>query len=134
MNNMIKNKAIGYYVSCASAVIGLISGVLLWIYGTAVDDFYAVPPCLLIIGAILVGISLAKHIQWMAILPGCCYIGSFAIYLSSQLDNISGRISNNGIGITGTSLNAMFTFFGLMLTATILSVIASFMKQSEEDF
>lgn len=65
------------------------------------------------------------------ILPGVCYMGAAATYISSQLVNISAKISGNGLGETGTSI-PMITFFVIaMLITIIFAILSSFMKQTK---
>ena len=58
---------------------------------------------------------------------------ALGLYITSQMGNISGRLSDTGFGATGTSLQMLIAFCVLMLAATILALISSFMKQTKEN-
>jgi hypothetical protein len=124
-----KKKTRDFYVGCASASLALITGIVLFIYGAAVGDFYAVAPVILIAGAVIAMIGLLKNIRFLAIIPGACYMVAVGLYVTSQMGNISGQLSETGFGATGTSLIMLVLFCVLMVIATILAIIASFMDQ-----
>ncbi len=125
-------KTLGFYIGLISAAIALITGIALLIYGNAVKDFYAIPPVILIIGAVVAAVGLLKNIHFLAIVPGVCYMASVALYVTSQIGNISGRLSDTGFGATGTTLEMLIAFCVLMVAAAILALVASFMKQYQE--
>lgn len=127
-----KKKSLGFSVGFVSAIIALITGVALLIYGAVVGDAYAVSPALLVIGALIAGAGLLKDIHFLAIFPGICYMAAMGLYISSQLGNISGQLSETGFGATGTSLGMLIAFCVLMGVATILTLVSSFMQQYKE--
>lgn len=124
-----KKKTLGSKIGFVSAGLALVTGVALLIYGAAVGDNYVVAPAILAVGAIVAALGLLKNIPFLAIIPGACYLSAMGMYITSQMGNISGRLSDTGFGATGTSLEMLITFCVLMLVATILSVVASFMNQ-----
>lgn len=128
---MLKDRTIGFYVGCVSAILALVTGIVHLIYSNAVSDVYMIAPVLLIVGAVVSGLALFGNIDFLHIVPGVCYIAAFALYLSSQLGNISAKLSANGVGDTGTSLNMLIALLVLMCVATILAVAACFMKQQK---
>ena len=128
----IKKKSLGFCIGFVSAAIALITAIVLLIYGGAVGDFYAIPSVILVIGAALGVVGLMKNIPALAICPGVCYMAALALYVTSQMGNISGRLSDTGFGATGTTLEMLITFCVLMVVATILALVASFMKQGKE--
>ena len=124
-----KKKAIGFYVGSASAAVALITGVFMLVYTNVVKDINLLPPVLLLVGVVIAAIGLVKDIPALAILPAACYMASLAFYLSSQLNNISGRLSGNGIGVTNTTLGMLILFCVLMGVGALLALVASFMTQ-----
>ena len=124
-----KKKAKGFYIGFISAIIALITGVVLFIYGNAVGDSYAVAPVVLAVGAIVAIAGLLKVIHFLAIIPGICYMASVALYVTSQVGNISGQLSETGFGATGTSLGMLILFCALMVIPALLAIISSFMEQ-----
>ena len=127
-----KKRTLGFTIGFISAVIALVTGIVLWIYGSAVGDHYAVAPIILILGACIALVGLVKKLPFLSILPGTAYITAMSLYISSQMGNISGRLSDTGFGATGTELGMLIAFCVLMLVATILALVTSFMQQSKE--
>ena len=127
-----KKKSLGFNIGFVSAVVALITGVVLLIYGSVVGDAYAVSPALLVIGAVIAGIGLLKNIHILAIVPGICYMAALGLYISSQVGNISGQLSETGFGATGTALEMLIAFCVLMVAAALLALVSSFMKQNQE--
>ena len=131
MNNAFKNRPAGFYVGCVSAVIALVTAFYHLGYSNAVGDAYNIVPVILIIGAAISALALLKDIHFLNIVPGVCYISAFALYLSSQMGNISAKLSANGVGNTGTSLSNLIAILVLVLVSTVLAVAACFMKQKK---
>lgn len=127
----MKKKALGFYIGFVSAAIALITGVVLLIYGNVVGDAYAVSPAILMIGAVIAIVGLLKNIHFLAIVPGACYMAAVAMYVTSQLGNISGLLSETGFGATGTSLGMLILFCVLMVVAALLAAVSSFMEQNK---
>ena len=127
----IKKNTMGFKVGFISAVLAFVTGIALLIYGAAVGDAYAVASVVLVVGAIVGALGLVKNIPALAILPGAAYMAAMGLYITSQMGNISGRLSDTGFGATGTSLEMLITFCVLMVVATILAVVSSFMKQAK---
>lgn len=127
-----KKKTLGFTIGFISAVIALVTGIVLWIYGSAVGDHYAVAPIILILGACIALVGLVMKLPFLSILPGAAYMTAMGLYITSQMGNISGRLSDTGFGATGTELGMLIAFCVLMLVATILALVTSFMKQSKE--
>lgn len=127
-----KKRTLGFTIGFISAVIALVTGIVLWIYGSAVGDHYAVAPIILILGACIALVGLVMKLPFLSILPGAAYMTAMGLYISSQMGNISGRLSDTGFGATGTELGMLIAFCVLMLVATILALVTSFMKQSKE--
>lgn len=125
-------KTLGFYIGLISAAIALITGIALLVYGNVVGDFYAIPPVVLIIGAVIAAVGLLKNVHFLAIVPGVCYMAAVALYVTSQIGNISGRLSDTGFGATGTTFEMLIAFCVLMVVATLFALIASFMKQYKE--
>lgn len=109
MSGIFKEKPLGFYIGLVSPVLSVIVAIIILLYGMSVNDFYAIPPVLLLIGAGCACVGLFCKIHFFMILPGVCYMGAAATYISSQLVNISAKISGNGLGETGTSI-PMITF------------------------
>ena len=124
-----KKKATGFYIGFVSAIIALVTGIVLLAYGTAVGDTYVVSPVVLVVGALIGIAGLLKDVHCLAIAPGVFYMVAVALYVTSQMGNISGQLSETGFGATGTSLTMLILFCVLMVLATFLAVIASFMEQ-----
>jgi len=127
-----KKRTPGFTIGFISAVIALVTGIVLWIYGSAVGDHYAVAPIILILGACIALVGLVMKLPFLSILPGAAYMTAMGLYITSQMGNISGRLSDTGFGATGTELGMLIAFCVLMLVATILALVTSFMKQSKE--
>jgi hypothetical protein len=127
-----KKRTLGFTIGFISAVIALVTGIVLWIYGSAVGDHYAVAPIILILGACIALVGLVMKLPFLSILPGAAYMTAMGLYITSQMGNISGRLSDTGFGATGTELGMLIAFCVLMLVATILALVTSFMKQSKE--
>ena len=127
-----KKRTLGFTIGFISAVIALVTGIVLWIYGSAVGDHYAVAPIILILGACIALVGLVMKLPFLSILPGAAYMTAIGLYITSQMGNISGRLSDTGFGATGTELGMLIAFCVLMLVATILALVTSFMKQSKE--
>lgn len=127
-----KKRTPGFTIGFISAVIALVTGIVLWIYGSAVGDYYAVAPIILILGACIALVGLVMKLPFLSILPGAAYMTAMGLYITSQMGNISGRLSDTGFGATGTELGMLIAFCVLMLVATILALVTSFMKQSKE--
>ena len=127
-----KKRTLGFTIGFISAVIALVTGIVLWIYGAAVADSYAVAPIILILGACIALLGLVMNLPFLSILPGAAYMTAMGLYITSQMGNISGRLSDTGFGATGTELGMLIAFCVLMLVATILALVTSFMKQSKE--
>lgn len=125
----MKEKTNGFYVGLAAAVIACVAGIALYLYANAVADPYPLAPGLLIAGAVIALLALFSNVHFLLLVPGVAYIAAFALYLSSQMENISAKLSANGVGDTGTSLTALGVFLALMLLAAILSVVSCYMKQ-----
>lgn len=131
MSGIFKEKPLGFYIGLVSPVLSVIVAIIILLYGMSVNDFYAIPPVLLLIGAGCACVGLFCKIHFFMILPGACYMGAAATYISSQLVNISAKISGNGLGETGTSI-PMITFFVIaMLITIIFAILSSFMKQTK---
>lgn len=128
-----KKKTLGFNIGFISAFIALITGIALLIYGAAVGDTYAVAPAVLVVGALVAALGLVKNIPVLAIIPGAAYMTAMGLYITSQMGNISGRLSETGFGATGTSLEMLIAFCVLMLAAAILALVSSFMKQTKEN-
>lgn len=126
---MMLQKKAGFYIGFVSAIIALITGVALFIYGNAVGDSYVVAPVVLIVGAFVGIVGHLKSIHFLAIIPGICYMASVALYVTSQVGNISGQLSETGFGATGTSLGMLILFCVLIVVSALLAVVASFMEQ-----
>ena len=127
-----KKRTLGFTIGFISAVIALVTGIVLWIYGSAVGDHYAVAPIILILGACIALVGLVMKLPFLSILPGAAYMTAMGLYITSQMGNISGRLSDTGFGATGTELGMLIAFCVLMLVATLLALVTSFMKQSKE--
>ena len=127
-----KKRTLGFTIGFISAVIALVTGIVLWIYGSAVGDHYAVAPIILILGACIALVGLVMKLPFLSILPGAAYMTAMGLYITSQMGNISGRLSDTGFGATGTELGMLIAFCVLMLVAAILVLVTSFMKQSKE--
>lgn len=127
-----KKRTLGFTIGFISAVIALVTGIVLWIYGSAVGDHYAVAPIILILGACIALVGLVMKLPFLSILPGAAYMTAIGLYITSQMGNISGRLSDTGFGATGTELGMLIAFCVLMLVATLLALVTSFMKQSKE--
>lgn len=127
-----KKKAPGFYVGSVSAVITLITGIVMLVYTNMIKDIYLAPPILLVVGAVIAAIGLWKNVSFLAIFPAACYLASLGMYVSSQLNNISGRLSGNGIGVTNTTLEMLILFCVLMGVGALLALVASFMNQYKE--
>ena len=127
-----KKRTLGFTIGFISAVIALVTGIVLWIYGAAVGDHYAVAPIILILGACIALVGLVMKLPFLSILPGAAYMTAMGLYITSQMGNISGRLSDTGFGATGTGLGMLIAFCVLMLVAAILALVTSFMKQSKE--
>ena len=127
-----KKRTPGFTIGFISAVIALVTGIVLWIYGSAVGDHYAVAPIILILGACIALLGLVMNLPFLSILPGAAYMTAMGLYITSQMGNISGRLSDTGFGATGTELGMLIAFCVLMLVATILALVTSFMQQSKE--
>jgi hypothetical protein len=127
-----KKRTLGFTIGFISAVIALVTGIVLWIYGSAVGDHYAVAPIILILGACIALVGLVMKLPFLSILPGAAYMTAMGLYITSQMGNISGRLSDTGFGATGTELGMLIAFCVLMLVATILALVTSFMQQSKE--
>ena len=127
-----KKRTLGFTIGFISAVIALVTGIVLWIYGSAVGDHYAVAPIILILGACIALVGLVMKLPFLSILPGAAYMTAMGLYIPSQMCNISGRLSDTGFGATGTELGMLIAFCVLMLVATILALVTSFMQQSKE--
>lgn len=127
-----KKRTPGFTIGFISAVIALVTGIVLWIYGSAVGDHYAVAPIILILGACIALVGLVMKLPFLSILPGAAYMTAMGLYITSQMGNISGRLSDTGFGATGTELGMLIAFCVLMLVATILALVTSFMQQSKE--
>ena len=127
-----KKRTLGFTIGFISAVIALVTGIVLWIYGSAVGDHYAVAPIILILGACIALVGLVMKLPFLSILPGAAYMTAMGLYITSQMGNISGRLSDTGFGATGTELGMLIAFCVMMLVATILALVTSFMQQSKE--
>ena len=127
-----KKRTPGFTIGFISAVIALVTGIVLWIYGSAVGDHYAVAPIILILGACIALVGLVMKLPFLSILPVAAYMTAMGLYITSQMGNISGRLSDTGFGATGTELGMLIAFCVLMLVATILALVTSFMQQSKE--
>ena len=127
-----KKRTQGFTIGFISAVIALVTGIVLWIYGAAVGDHYAVAPIILILGSCIALVGLVMKLPFLSILPGAAYMTAMGLYITSQMGNISGRLSDTGFGATGTELGMLIAFCVLMLVATILALVTSFMQQSKE--
>ena len=127
MSGIFKEKPLGFYIGLVSPVLSVIVAIIILLYGMSVNDFYAIPPILLLVGAGCACVGLFCNIHFFMILPGACYMGAAATYISSQLVNISAKI----LGETGTSI-PMITFFVIaMLITIIFAILSSFMKQTK---
>lgn len=126
-----EKRTLGFMIGLVSAAVALITGIVLLIYGSAVGDAYVVAPAMLVIGALVGALGLVKNIPALSILPGVAYMAAMGLYITSQMGNISGRLSDTGFGATGTSLEMLIAFCALMLVATILALVSSFMKQAK---
>ena len=127
-----KKRTPGYRIGFVSAVIALITGIGLLCFGAAVGDTYVVAPVVLIAGACIALLGLVRNVPILAIFPGAAYMVAMGLYITSQMGNISGRLSDTGFGATGTTLEMLITFCVLMLLATILALVSSFMDQTRE--
>ena len=123
----MKNKTIGSWLQCAAGALALVTAIALIIYSGAVKDANSLVPTLLIIGAAISAAAFFTGLHPLAIFPGVLFMAAAATYLGSQLANISGRLSGNGIGLTGTSLEALTVFAVLMVLAAALSIAAAFL-------
>ena len=126
-----KKKTLGYRIGFVSAVLALITGIALFVYGNAVGDAYVVGPAVLIIGALIAVLGLVKKLPALAIIPGAAYMAAMGLYITSQMGNISGRMSDTGFGATGTTLEMLVAFCVLMLLAAILALVSSFMDSAK---
>ena len=125
-------RTLGIKIGFVSAVIALVTGIALFLYGSSVGDAYVVAPVVLIVGALIAVVGLLKSLSALAILPGAVYMVALGMYITSQIGNISGRLSDTGFGATGTSLEMLVVFCALMLFAAILALVSSFMDQKGE--
>ena len=69
-----KKRTLGFTIGFISAVIALVTGIVLWIYGSAVGDHYAVAPIILILGACIALVGLVMKLPFLSILPGAAYM------------------------------------------------------------
>lgn len=51
MSGIFKEKPLGFYIGLVSPVLSVIVAIIILLYGMSVNDFYAIPPVLLLIGA-----------------------------------------------------------------------------------
>ena len=123
----MKIKTAGAWLECAAAAVALVTGIVLLIYSNSVNDPNAVVPVLLLIGCAVAAAAALSDLHFAAILPGVFFTAALTLYISAELNNISGRISGNGIGLTGTSLEAIIAFSVMMAVSIVLAIAASFL-------
>ena len=73
MSGIFKEKPLGFYIGLVSPVLSVIVAIIILLYGMSVNDFYAIPPVLLLIGAgcACVGLFCKVHIcnPWLSSQP-----------------------------------------------------------------
>lgn len=127
----MKNKTTGARLECAAAAAAIVTGIVLLIYSNSVKDPNALVPALLILGGAVAALAFITEIHFVSIFPGVFFMAALAAYLGSQLGNIAGRLSGNGIGLTGTSLPAIIVFSCLTLLAAVLAIISAFLPSKK---
>lgn len=116
MKNILKDKGIGFYVGCVSAVAAIVS-----IVGCLMLGGMPSVIALFAAGILLFAVASAKNISLLVFPSYFCYLAAGALFLANQLYTITNVIA----AIDTTSFEAPFVVAGVAIIVTIVTGLIS---------
>ena len=116
MKNILKDKAIGFYVGCVSAVAAIVS-----IVGCLMLGGMPFVIALLVAGILLFAVASTKNVSLLVFPSYFCYLAAGALFLANQLYTITNVIA----AIDTTSFETPFVVAGAAIIVTIVTGLIS---------
>ena len=132
MKEMLSKKTIGYYLTAAAAVVGLISVIRFALWAPSHNAMDAVIVIGLIAGIIVDVILFVKDNEFLMVISTACY--SVALF-KMLTDSVGSFVdSYQGINMFGdaTQVGTILSIGIVMAVSVVLSIVASFMKRMKE--
>lgn len=136
MQTFLKNKAVGFYLSCGAALLALITAI---VYPASYATFsiqggytmmnWGIFVLLLVMVAAAVLLTLFKQFKWLPWALAAISLATLCLYIYSMYYYVSVMV----YGIDA-SFNATFIFNCILVVATFaVSVVSVFVKQTKEE-
>ena len=116
MKNILKDKGIGFYVGCVSAVAAIVS-----IVGCLMLGGMPFVIALLVAGILLFAVASTKNVSLLVFPSYFCYLAAGALFLANQLYTITNVIA----AIDTTSFETPFVVAGAAIIVTIVTGLIS---------
>ena len=116
MKNILKDKGIGFYVGCVSAVAAIVS-----IVGCLMLGGMPFVIALLVAGILLFAVASTKNVSLLVFPSYFCYFAAGALFLANQLYTITNVIA----AIDTTSFETPFVVAGAAIIVTIVTGLIS---------
>ena len=116
MKNILKDKGIGFYVGCVSAVAAIVS-----IVGCLMLGGMPFVIALLVAGILLFAVASTKNVSLLVFPSYFCYLAAGALFLANQLYTITNVIA----AIDTTSFETPFVVAGVAIIVTIVTGLIS---------
>lgn len=116
MKNILKDKGIGFYVGCVSAVAAIVS-----IVGCLMLGGMPFVIALLVAGILLFAVASTKNVSLLVFPSYFCYLAAGVLFLANQLYTITNVIA----AIDTTSFETPFVVAGAAIIVTIVTGLIS---------
>ena len=116
MKNILKDKGIGFYVGCVSALAAIVS-----IVGCLMLGGMPFVIALLVAGILLFAVASTKNVSLLVFPSYFCYLAAGALFLANQLYTITNVIA----AIDTTSFETPFVVAGAAIIVTIVTGLIS---------
>lgn len=116
MKNILKDKGIGFYVGCVSAVAAIVS-----VVGCLMLGGMPFVIALLVAGILLFAVASTKNVSLLVFPSYFCYLAAGALFLANQLYTITNVIA----AIDTTSFETPFVVAGAAIIVTIVTGLIS---------
>lgn len=116
MKNILKDKGIGFYVGCVSAVAAIVS-----IVGCLMLGGMPFVIALLVAGILLFAVASTKNVSLLVFPSYFCYLAAGALFLANQLYTITNVIA----AIDTSSFETPFVVAGAAIIVTIVTGLIS---------
>jgi len=132
MKTSLKNKAIGFYVLAAAAVLAVISLVRFLVWAPAHSALNPLTLVSLLVGVAINAVLLAKDNDYLVIAMTACYTVAVGKLLSDSVGSFVDAFQGISMFGDATQVGTIISIAAVLGIAVVLSIAAGFMPRVKE--